>query len=173
LDARLSEIGSACCLNSTFSGRLHVAGANWRAPPRRPGGPSRACRQIYFLRSFVAASGLLSYRVDVTCNLHSAGQCRCSPLQSLRDISVSLTGHVLVRLAVPPAHDPAAYSLKRRPIACIFRTLTSATPNPPIQGIHPMSFSMSQASLPVFEIGLNALSAVLDKAEAHAAAKKN
>jgi hypothetical protein len=33
-----------------------------------------------------------------------------------------------------------------------------------------MSSSMSQASLPVFEIGLNALSAVLDKAEAHAAA---
>jgi uncharacterized protein len=37
---------------------------------------------------------------------------------------------------------------------------------------HSMSFSASQASLPVFEIGLNALSAVLDKAEAHAAAKK-
>jgi hypothetical protein len=35
-----------------------------------------------------------------------------------------------------------------------------------------MSFSMSQASLPVFEVGLNALSAVLDKAEAYAAAKK-
>jgi uncharacterized protein len=35
-----------------------------------------------------------------------------------------------------------------------------------------MPFSMSQASLPVFEIGLNALSAVLDKAAAHAAAKK-
>lgn len=35
-----------------------------------------------------------------------------------------------------------------------------------------MSFSMSQASLPVFEIGLNALTAVLDKAAAHAAAKK-
>ena len=35
-----------------------------------------------------------------------------------------------------------------------------------------MSFTMSQASLPVFEIGLNALSAVLEKAEAHAAAKK-
>jgi hypothetical protein len=32
--------------------------------------------------------------------------------------------------------------------------------------------SMSQASLPVFEIGLNALSGVLDKAEAHAAARK-
>jgi hypothetical protein len=31
---------------------------------------------------------------------------------------------------------------------------------------------MSQASLPVFEIGLNALSAILDKAEAHATAKK-
>jgi len=35
-----------------------------------------------------------------------------------------------------------------------------------------MSFSMSQASLPVFEIGLNVLSAVLDKAAAYAAAKK-
>ena len=35
-----------------------------------------------------------------------------------------------------------------------------------------MPFSMSQASLPVFEIGLNALSAVLDKAAAYAVAKK-
>ena len=35
-----------------------------------------------------------------------------------------------------------------------------------------MSFTMSQASLPIFEIGLNALSEVLDKAEAFAAAKK-
>ena len=35
-----------------------------------------------------------------------------------------------------------------------------------------MSFSMSQASLPTFEIGLNALSAILAKAEAFAAAKK-
>jgi len=35
-----------------------------------------------------------------------------------------------------------------------------------------MSFTMSQASLPVFEIGLSALSGVLDKAAAHAAAKK-
>ena len=35
-----------------------------------------------------------------------------------------------------------------------------------------MSLSMSQSSLPVFEIGLNALSGVLDKAEAFAAAKK-
>jgi hypothetical protein len=35
-----------------------------------------------------------------------------------------------------------------------------------------MPFSMSQASLPVFEIGLNALSAVLDKAAAYTAAKK-
>jgi hypothetical protein len=32
--------------------------------------------------------------------------------------------------------------------------------------------SMSKAALPAFEIGLNALSAVLDKAAAHAAAKK-
>jgi hypothetical protein len=35
-----------------------------------------------------------------------------------------------------------------------------------------MSFSMSKASIPVFEIGLDALSAILDKAVAHAAAKK-
>ena len=35
-----------------------------------------------------------------------------------------------------------------------------------------MPFSMSQSSLPVFEIGLNALSGVLDKAAAYAAAKK-
>jgi hypothetical protein len=35
-----------------------------------------------------------------------------------------------------------------------------------------MSFSMSKASIPVFEIGLNALLAVLDKAAEYAAAKK-
>jgi hypothetical protein len=35
-----------------------------------------------------------------------------------------------------------------------------------------MPFTMSQASLPVFQIGLNALSGVLDKAVAYAAAKK-
>ena len=35
-----------------------------------------------------------------------------------------------------------------------------------------MPFTMSQASLPVFEIGLNALSVVLDKAAAFTAAKK-
>jgi len=35
-----------------------------------------------------------------------------------------------------------------------------------------MPLSMSQASLPVFEIHLDALSAILDKAEAYAAAKK-
>jgi uncharacterized protein len=35
-----------------------------------------------------------------------------------------------------------------------------------------MPVSLSQASIPVFEIGLNALAAVLDKAAAHAAAKK-
>ena len=35
-----------------------------------------------------------------------------------------------------------------------------------------MSFSMSQASLPVFDISLNALSSILDKADAYAAAKK-
>jgi hypothetical protein len=37
---------------------------------------------------------------------------------------------------------------------------------------NPMPFTMSQAGLPAFEIGLTALSAVLDKAAAHAEAKK-
>jgi uncharacterized protein len=41
-----------------------------------------------------------------------------------------------------------------------------------VKGSNPMPFLMSQASLPVFEIGLNALSAVLDKATAHLATKK-
>ena len=35
-----------------------------------------------------------------------------------------------------------------------------------------MSYSISQASLPVFEICLNALSGILDKVEVHATAKK-
>ena len=35
-----------------------------------------------------------------------------------------------------------------------------------------MSFSMSKASIPALEMGLNALSGVLDKAQAFAAAKK-
>jgi uncharacterized protein len=35
-----------------------------------------------------------------------------------------------------------------------------------------MQYSMSNASIPVFQIGLEALSAILDKASAHAAAKK-
>jgi uncharacterized protein len=35
-----------------------------------------------------------------------------------------------------------------------------------------MPFTMSRASLPVLEIGLNALSGILDKAQAYAAAKK-
>jgi uncharacterized protein len=35
-----------------------------------------------------------------------------------------------------------------------------------------MSLSISQASLPVFEVGLNALSGVLDKAASFAAVKK-
>jgi hypothetical protein len=38
--------------------------------------------------------------------------------------------------------------------------------------MHSMPFSISQASLPSFEISLNALSAILDKAAAYAAARK-
>ncbi|MGD0533731.1 MAG: DUF1993 family protein, partial [Methyloceanibacter sp.] len=53
------------------------------------------------------------------------------------------------------------------PIARESPTANSSSPR-----IHSMPFSMSQASLPSFEISLNALSAILDKAAAYAAAKK-
>src|SRR5262249_59723079 len=49
-------------------------------------------------------------------------------------------------------------------------------PRPPPHTINlrtrPMPFSLSQSSIPVFEQGLTALSAILDKAEAFATAKK-
>ncbi|MGC1576672.1 MAG: DUF1993 domain-containing protein, partial [Beijerinckiaceae bacterium] len=70
-----------------------------------------------------------------------------------------------------PMISPAR-RLKRRRIACIFLSL-AISPHPTNNSkVRPVSFSMSEASLPVFEIGLNALSVVLDKAAAHAAAKK-
>src|SRR5438552_17340685 len=61
-------------------------------------------------------------------------------------------------------------SLKQLRILCILRRGRST--NLPKPRINPMSFSLSQASLPVFEIELNALTGLLDKAEAFAAAKK-
>jgi hypothetical protein len=54
----------------------------------------------------------------------------------------------------------------------MFGSLAFARPQSTKPRIRTMSFSMSQASLPVFDISLNALSSILDKAEAHAAAKK-
>ena len=68
-------------------------------------------------------------------------------------------------------YDPTAFRLKRLPIARMFGSLAFARTQSTKPRIRTMSFSMSQASLPVFDIGLNALSSILDKAEAHAAAK--
>ena len=68
-------------------------------------------------------------------------------------------------------YDPTAFRLKRLPIARMFGSLAFARTQFTKPRIRTMSFSMSQASLPVFDIGLNALSSILDKAEAHAAAK--
>jgi uncharacterized protein len=62
--------------------------------------------------------------------------------------------------------------LKRFSIACIFRAFKIDCPNSPKSRIRHMSFSMSKASIPALEIGLNALSGVLDKAQAFATAKK-
>ena len=54
--------------------------------------------------------------------------------------------------------------------------LSGAVPDSLIHQVRTMSkgptMSMSNASIPVFEIGLSALSALLDKAEAHAEAKR-
>jgi uncharacterized protein len=52
-----------------------------------------------------------------------------------------------------------------------FKT-SAKLPHSPKRGNVPMSFSMSKASIPIFEIGLTALSAVLDKAAAYAVDKK-
>jgi uncharacterized protein len=52
------------------------------------------------------------------------------------------------------------------------RAIGAARAQPQPRRISFMAFSMSQASLPGLEIGLNALSAILDKAEAFAAARK-
>ena len=86
-----------------------------------------------------------------------------TPIHNLAACRGKNTPHVLSVCCVQI--EPLTYCV-HRPIAC----------DRP-QSIHkakdrPMPLSMSQASLPVFEIGLNALSAILDKAEAHAAAKK-
>src|ERR1700676_2755320 len=54
----------------------------------------------------------------------------------------------------------------------MFRALEIDHPQLPRSRIRHMSFSMSKASLPAIEIGLNALSGVLDKAQAFATAKK-
>jgi hypothetical protein len=58
------------------------------------------------------------------------------------------------------------------PAHCVHLAPLAITPSIQQLQDHLMSFSMSQASLPVFEIGLNALSTILDKAAAFAAAKK-
>jgi Domain of unknown function (DUF1993) len=86
-----------------------------------------------------------------------------TPIHNLAACRGKNTPHVLSVCSVQI--EPLTYCV-HRPIAC----------DRP-QSIHkakdrPMPLSMSQASLPVFEIGLNALSAILDKAEAYAAAKK-
>jgi len=68
-------------------------------------------------------------------------------------------------------YDPTAFRLKRLRIARMFGSLAIARAQSTKLRIRTMSFSMSQASLRVFDISLNALSAILDKAEAHAVAK--
>src|SRR6185437_17036945 len=58
------------------------------------------------------------------------------------------------------------------PPNCVHLAVDCSSLPSTIQDHHLMAYSMSQASLPAFEIGLSALSAILDKAEAFAAAKK-
>src|SRR5471030_3059104 len=67
----------------------------------------------------------------------------------------------------PRPIEPRATSVHRPPRWRAARFQFHRSRNPV-----PMPFTMSQASLAVFEIGLNALTVVLDKAAAHATAKK-
>jgi hypothetical protein len=82
--------------------------------------------------------------------------------------------------AVSPDSMPRVYgglaedipSFIETPTYCVHVRLAGIRTQSTKPRIRTMSFSMSQASLPVFDISLNALSSILDKAEAHAAAKK-
>jgi uncharacterized protein len=58
------------------------------------------------------------------------------------------------------------------PFDCVHGPPPQSKPSITAEECPPMSFSMSQASLPAIEMSLNALSAVLDKGAAFAAAKK-
>jgi uncharacterized protein len=66
----------------------------------------------------------------------------------------------------------AADGLKLLRFAGMFRALKIGCPKSPKSRMRHMSFSMSKASLPALELGLNALSGVLDKAQEFATAKK-
>src|SRR5579864_7111048 len=77
--------------------------------------------------------------------------------------------HALTTWCAPPKRlDPPGVSVhgppRRLPASSAIQSTTQGSPA--------MSFSMSKATLPALEMGLNALSGVLDKGAAYAAAKK-
>src|SRR5215475_13951611 len=76
-------------------------------------------------------------------------------------------GSTGLRITWISSRGPRPSALKSRCVAGMVRRVRSVKPRGNV-----MSYSLSQAALPVFEIGLNALSAVLDKGAAFAAGKK-
>src|SRR5580700_7370707 len=74
------------------------------------------------------------------------------------------------RRAIAALIDPACACMVRS--HSLLSRLHAAQRQSPAPRIPSMPFSMSKASIPVFEIGLTALSGLLDKGVAYAAAKK-
>src|SRR5262249_56622180 len=74
--------------------------------------------------------------------------------------------------AAPRSRSRRIFGLLSHPTPGLVTARSAATLRPGSINQRGPPMSMSKASLPVFETGLNALLAVLEKGEAHAAAKK-
>src|SRR5271169_3961547 len=82
-------------------------------------------------------------------------------------------GHILrVHGIIVKRHPPRGAAPRIQLVSPLAIGTMLPAPDQQPKGPSAMAFSMSRASLPVFEIGLNALSANLDKGAALAAAKK-
>ena len=85
---------------------------------------------------------------------------RCCCFDNFAGVQLTVEGSPAPPLLRSPAPD------------LLFTSCKKGDPSRTSKGPKEMSLSILQASLPVFDIGLNALSGVLDKASAFTAAKK-
>src|ERR1700730_14218675 len=151
-------------LNFCRKGRIAVGAGRWTWPPGET------------LRARLAMCGSLG-RASVNSGAANQRSPNAMPAMKLRrghsEFQRVNSRHPSQTLVAWRTSDQrTAFRLKRLRIGCMFGSLEIAHTQSTKPRIRTMSFSMSKASLPVFEISLNALSAILDKAEAHAAAKK-